>query len=85
MPLNYKNICIALYDYFAQNDDELSFKEDDVLYILENDDDEWWKAKLKIKGESEDEGPIGVVPSNYIQEVRHPLRGFPNYFDDGSA
>ncbi|CAG8560162.1 942_t:CDS:10 [Diversispora eburnea] len=70
MPLNYKSICIALYDYSAQNDDEISFKEDDVLYILENDDDEWWKAKLKIKeGEGEAEGPIGVVPSNYIQEA----------------
>ncbi|CAG8721041.1 9770_t:CDS:10, partial [Cetraspora pellucida] len=73
MPLNYVSICIALYDYTAQNDDEISFKEDDILYILENDDDEWWKAKLKIEksegGENAPEGPIGIVPSNYIQEA----------------
>ncbi|CAG8525283.1 6604_t:CDS:10, partial [Racocetra fulgida] len=66
-------ICIALYDYTAQNDDEISFKEDDILYILENDDDEWWKAKLKIEKSEDDEnapeGPIGIVPSNYIQEA----------------
>ncbi|CAG8450773.1 5257_t:CDS:10 [Paraglomus occultum] len=73
MPINYVNICIALYDYDAQNEDELSFKEDDVLYILDNDDEEWWKAKLKIpkdaNGEDEEEGPIGVIPCNYVQEA----------------
>ncbi|CAG8490450.1 5943_t:CDS:10 [Dentiscutata erythropus] len=73
MPLNYVSICIALYDYTAQNDDEISFKEDDILYILENDDDEWWKAKLKIEksegDENTEEGQIGLVPSNYIQEA----------------
>ncbi|CAG8513808.1 2519_t:CDS:10, partial [Dentiscutata heterogama] len=65
-------ICIALYDYTAQNDDEISFKEDDILYILENDDEEWWKAKLKIEkngDENTEEGQIGLVPSNYIQEA----------------
>ncbi|CAG8660532.1 5522_t:CDS:2, partial [Acaulospora morrowiae] len=72
MPLEYKNICIALYDYSAQDSEEISFKEDDILYILENDDEEWWKAKLKIaneEGEEGADGPIGVVPSNYIQEA----------------
>ncbi|CAG8456662.1 8276_t:CDS:10 [Gigaspora rosea] len=73
MPLNYVSVCIALYDYIAQNDDEISFKEDDILYILENDDEEWWKAKLKIgKSEGDEntqEDQIGLVPSNYIQEA----------------
>jgi actin cytoskeleton-regulatory complex protein SLA1 len=73
MPLNYVSICKALYDYEAQNEDELSFKEDDVLYILDNDDEEWWKAKLKIpkdaNGENDEEGPIGLIPCNYAQEV----------------
>ncbi|CAG8743870.1 45816_t:CDS:10, partial [Gigaspora margarita] len=73
MPLNYVSICIALYDYTAQNDDEISFKEDDILYILENDDEEWWKAKLKIEksegDENTQEDQIGLVPSNYIQEA----------------
>ncbi|CAG8451685.1 14647_t:CDS:10 [Acaulospora colombiana] len=71
MPLNYKKICIAQYDYSAQDIEEISFKEDDVLYILENDDDEWWKAKLKIAKEEDEEGPVGVVPSNYIKEAEY--------------
>ncbi|CAJ0841587.1 11831_t:CDS:10, partial [Entrophospora sp. SA101] len=54
-----------------QNDDELSFEEDNVLYILENDDEEWWKAKLKINGDEADNGPIGLVPGNYLQEAEH--------------
>jgi hypothetical protein len=72
MPLNYVDICIALYDYTAQTDDELTFHEDDVLYILENDDEDWWKAKLKvvnIEGENSEERSIGLVPRNYIQAV----------------
>ncbi|CAG8570493.1 18415_t:CDS:2 [Dentiscutata erythropus] len=73
MPLNYVSICIALYDYTAQNNDEIFFKEDDILYILENDDDKRWKAKLKIEksegDENTEEGQIGLVPSNYIQEA----------------
>jgi len=75
MPLNYVNICIALYDYTAHTDDELTFHEDDVLYILENDDEDWWKAKLKSTNtegegsENSEEHSIGLVPRNYIQEV----------------
>ena len=69
MPLNYINICKALYDYTAQTDDELTFHEDDVLYILENDDEDWWKAKLKISNAEDAENSIGLVPRNYIQEV----------------
>ncbi|CAG8532527.1 1432_t:CDS:2 [Rhizophagus irregularis] len=69
MPLNYINICKALYDYTALTDDELTFHEDDVLYILENDDEDWWKAKLKISNAEEAENSIGVVPRNYIQEA----------------
>ncbi|CAG8625192.1 10688_t:CDS:10 [Funneliformis caledonium] len=68
MPLNYVSICIALYDYTAQTDDELSFHEDDVLYILENDEEDWWKAKLK-SANTEGEHLIGLVPRNYIQEA----------------
>ncbi|CAI2182385.1 11383_t:CDS:10, partial [Funneliformis geosporum] len=68
MPFNYVSICIALYDYTAQTEDELTFHEDDVLYILENDEEDWWKAKLK-SANTEGEHPIGLVPRNYIQEA----------------
>ena len=67
--MKYTAVCKALYDYEAQSDEELSFKEDNMLYILDKDDDpDWWKAQLKTVS-LEEVGPIGLVPANYIDEV----------------
>jgi hypothetical protein len=39
--MSYAAIAKALYDYEAQDpENELSFKEDDVLYIIEKEDEE---------------------------------------------
>ncbi|EJT97499.1 hypothetical protein DACRYDRAFT_119198 [Dacryopinax primogenitus] len=59
----------ALYDYEAQSDDELTVKEDDILYLLDNSDSEWWKVRHKTDS-SDDEGPSGVVPATYVEEVQ---------------
>ncbi|KAI8341915.1 hypothetical protein BC941DRAFT_369299 [Chlamydoabsidia padenii] len=66
--MKYTTICKALYDYEPQTDEEVSFKEDDILYILENDDPDWWKAQLKTTS-LDQVGPVGLVPSNYIDEA----------------
>eukprot|EP00128_Syssomonas_multiformis_P007765 Colp12_sorted_trinity150504_noHs@31508 len=50
----------ALYDYNAQQKDELSFKEGEILYILDKSDPGWWKARV---GDRE-----GLIPSNYVAE-----------------
>lgn len=54
-----RNYATALYDYVAQHPDELSFKKDDKLLILQKDDNAWWRAELR--------GGKGLVPSNYVQ------------------
>lgn len=60
----------ALYDYVPQAEGELAIEESDLLYVLEqNEDDGWWKAKKKAGTEDEEE-PIGLVPGNYIEQVR---------------
>lgn len=70
----YVQLAKALYDYEAQAEDELTLKEDDVLYILEADDPEWYKAKVKSgAGGPDDEGPVGLVPANYVEEAE-PMR-----------
>lgn len=49
------------YDYEAQNDDELSFKEGDALKVLNRDGSEdglWWLCELS--------GKQGLVPTNFI-------------------
>ncbi|OQV19214.1 Intersectin-2 [Hypsibius exemplaris] len=50
---------IALYDYVAQNSDELSFKKNDVIIIVSKEDVNWWKGVLN--------GKQGILPSNYVQ------------------
>lgn len=54
----------ALYDYSALEADELSFKEGDLLTILEsNVEGEWYKASFR--------GRVGLVPSNYLEILKN--------------
>ncbi|KAJ3258920.1 Osteoclast-stimulating factor 1 [Chytriomyces hyalinus] len=59
----------AKFAYTAQNSDELSFEEGDILYVIQKDDGGWWKCR---SGEKE-----GLVPANYVgestQELENPL------------
>ncbi|KAM4652021.1 GRB2-related adapter protein-like [Discoglossus pictus] len=48
---------LALYDFTASGEDELSFKKGDVLKVL-GIDDNWYKAELQ--------GCEGYVPKNYV-------------------
>ena len=50
----------AMYKYEAQYGDELSFEEGDLLYILDQTDTSWWKARCGNK--------TGVIPSNYVED-----------------
>lgn len=68
----FLSICTALYDYIPQGDGELAIHEGELVYILEKSiEDDWWKGKKKAPGE-EDEEPVGLIPNNYVEEVRHP-------------
>ncbi|XP_007423525.1 apoptosis-stimulating of p53 protein 1 isoform X1 [Python bivittatus] len=56
-----KGIVYALWDYEAQNNDELSFHEGDALTVLRRKDDnetDWWWARLNDKE--------GYVPKNLL-------------------
>jgi len=54
-------IVVALYDFDAQADGDLSFKTGDRIEIIEKSDstDDWWTGKLN--------GRQGVFPGNYVQ------------------
>lgn len=81
----YVSLCKALYDYAATADDELSFTEDSFLYVLDAEDSEWWKAKLRGTDpsvEDDDNGPVGLVPANYVEEAE-PLRVSKALYDYG--
>ncbi|KAI8982010.1 hypothetical protein BDF20DRAFT_864514 [Mycotypha africana] len=54
---------IALYDYTAQAEGDLSFKKDDKIEVVQRtaDTNDWWTGKLN--------GVIGVFPGNYVAEL----------------
>lgn len=55
---------IAKHDFTATADDELSFRKNQVLKILNMEDDmNWYRAEL--------DGKEGLIPSNYIQMKNH--------------
>ncbi|KAF8640053.1 hypothetical protein AX17_001295 [Amanita inopinata Kibby_2008] len=51
---------IALYDFTADGEDELTIQEGERLVILEKDGDEWWKCRNSG-------GVEGVVPASYLE------------------
>ncbi|KAJ2711705.1 actin binding protein [Coemansia spiralis] len=53
----------AVYDYDAQDEDELAFKEGEVIYSINQLDPGWWS------GESEDGLRQGVFPSNFVEMI----------------
>ena len=68
--MGFLGIYKAVYDYSPQAESELSIKEGDVLLVLEkSNEDDWWSAKKKAVSDEEEE-PEGLIPNNYIEEVR---------------
>ena len=52
----------ALHDYDAENDDELSIKDGDVITVLTQEDEGWWEGELN--------GKKGWFPSNFVEEIK---------------
>jgi len=51
----------AQFDYDATDDDELTFKENDMIHLLGKDDSGWWSGEFN--------GKIGLFPANYVEEI----------------
>jgi hypothetical protein len=68
--MGFLGVYKAIYDYAPQGEAELAITEGDILFVLEKGgEDDWWKAKKKASGD-DDEEPVGLIPNNYIEEVR---------------
>ena len=50
---------LAIYDYQQDKDDELSFNEGQVIYVIRKNDDGWWEGCM--------EGMTGLFPGNYVE------------------
>ncbi|XP_076373762.1 SH3 domain-containing kinase-binding protein 1-like isoform X3 [Tachypleus tridentatus] len=63
-PKPVKEIVRVLFSYEAQNEDELTINENDIITIVTKDleDKGWWKGELN--------GKIGVFPDNFVEIIR---------------
>jgi len=52
---------LALYDYSAMDEGELTFAEGMEINLLSRDESGWWLGEA--------EGKEGLFPANYVQEV----------------
>ncbi|KAL1132426.1 hypothetical protein AAG570_010381 [Ranatra chinensis] len=59
VPKNYIEKVVAIYDYYADKEDELTFQESSVIYVLKKNDDGWWEGVM--------EGITGLFPGNYVE------------------
>ncbi|KAK2726453.1 hypothetical protein QYM36_000784, partial [Artemia franciscana] len=59
VPKNYIEKVVAVYDYVADKEDELSFQENSVIYVLKKNDDGWWEGVM--------DGITGLFPGNYVE------------------
>ncbi|KAM4713618.1 intersectin-2a isoform 3-T3 [Anableps anableps] len=50
---------IAMYDYAAANQDELSFSKGQLINILDKTNPDWWKGETN--------GVKGLLPTNYVK------------------
>ncbi|XP_070453293.1 intersectin-1 isoform X3 [Equus przewalskii] len=60
-PTAFTAVCqvIGMYDYTAQNDDELAFNKGQIINVLNKEDPDWWKGEVN--------GQVGLFPSNYVK------------------
>lgn len=50
---------IAMYDYKAANEDEMSFSKGQLIIVLNQDNADWWKGEIN--------GVTGLFPTNYVK------------------
>ena len=56
---------VALYTYNKTRDDELDLHKGQIIMILEESEDDWWR------GRNMESGADGWFPSNYVEYVSH--------------
>ncbi|XP_023590018.1 CD2-associated protein isoform X2 [Trichechus manatus latirostris] len=66
-----KEYCRTLFGYEGTNEDELSFKEGEIIHLIskETGDAGWWKGELN--------GKEGVFPDNFAVQINEQDKDFP--------
>ncbi|KAG7526926.1 abl interactor 1 isoform X5 [Solea senegalensis] len=62
-PKSYIEKVVAIYDYCQDKDDELSFMEGAIIYVIKKNDDGWFEGVSN--------GVTGLFPGNYVESIMH--------------
>lgn len=55
---------VAIYDYSADKEDELSFQEGAIIYVVKKNEDGWFEGVMSGT-------TTGLFPGNYVEAVMH--------------
>ncbi|XP_066518746.1 abl interactor 2b isoform X10 [Hoplias malabaricus] len=62
-PRTYLEKVVAIYDYARDKEDELSFQEGAIIYVIKKNDDGWFEGVMN--------GTTGLFPGNYVESIMH--------------
>ncbi|XP_072364540.1 abl interactor 1a isoform X8 [Scyliorhinus torazame] len=62
-PKIYLEKVVAIYDYSKDKEDELSFMEGSIIYVIKKNDDGWYEGVIN--------GVTGLFPGNYVEPIMH--------------
>ncbi|XP_014894023.1 abl interactor 1a isoform X6 [Poecilia latipinna] len=62
-PKNYIEKVVAIYDYTQDKEDELTFMEGAIIYVVKKNDDGWFEGVCN--------GVTGLFPGNYVESIMH--------------
>ncbi|XP_063733739.1 abl interactor 2b isoform X10 [Eleginops maclovinus] len=62
-PRTYQEKVVAIYDYARDKEDELSFQEGAIIYVIKKNDDGWYEGVMN--------GTTGLFPGNYVESIMH--------------
>ncbi|KAM5156843.1 abl interactor 1 isoform 12-T12 [Mantella aurantiaca] len=62
-PKSYIEKVVAIYDYAKDKEDELSFMEGAIIYVIKKNDDGWYEGVSN--------GVTGLFPGNYVESIMH--------------
>lgn len=54
---------VAIYDYVKDKEDELTFMEGAIIYVVKKNDDGWFEGMCN--------GVTGLFPGNYVESIMH--------------
>ncbi|KAM3861834.1 abl interactor 2-like isoform 4-T4 [Diretmus argenteus] len=62
-PRTYQEKVVAIYDYMADKEDELSFQEGAIIYVVKKNEDGWYEGVMNAT--------TGLFPGNYVESIMH--------------